>query len=648
MADPGSAAAETPDAVEAVSQTRGGGPSDAGPAPAGLQEGEDQLYRVDPRVLNAARTRLGERRPGDPIYRPLEIFALNPQVSKLAGGVVSLEVPYEPLEPGPVGSVVAVCTRDAGGRELAVADLEHPFVLMGGGYRASMSRPEFHQQMVYAIAMLTYSNFTTALGRTVAWGFRPPDDPDAPNRLVLRPHGAEDENAWYDSQSGEIVFGYFRPRHSTPIVQKDTGHLFTSLSHDIIAHEMSHALLDGMRAHFNLPTHPQCRAFHEAFADLIAFFQHFTFQDVVSAQIGDARGRLDRTSDLIHIAREFGRGLGLPNGALRTVVDGTGDGSDDQGTRMKLSDEVTEPHALGRVLVYAVFDAFLTIYNRKARRYIKLATGGTGTLPEGDLPHGLQEFLVGEARDLANQFLKICIRAIDYCPPVDVRFGDYLRALITADRDVVPDDKWAYREAIIQAFGARGIYGEATPSMTEDALAWSGPSLAIRPRQRLSFGKMRFEVDPARPASAAEMHIHAGIVGRLVSHPDLAREFGLVSPSSPEFAGGDYDLPVVNSVRPLRRIGPDQQVVFDIVAEVTQRRRVVRGGREMPFVGGSTIIFGARGDARFIISKHVDRTDRIDQQFAFMTSEAGKAYWTATPKGYAVDPAVVRRMCAGG
>ena len=40
----------------------------------------------------------------------------------------------------------------------------------------------------------------------------------------------------------------------------------------------------------------------------------------------------------------------------------------------------------------------------------------------------------------------------DYCPPVDVRLGDYLRALVTADYDLVPDDPWGYREALVRGF----------------------------------------------------------------------------------------------------------------------------------------------------------------------------------------------------
>ena len=114
--------------------------------------------------------------------------------------------------------------------------------------------------------------------------------------------------------------------------------------------------------------------------------------------------------------------------------------------------EDTEPHALGSVLVAAIFEAFTTVYNRKAERYVRLATGGSGILPPGELPTQLLTFLADQAAGLASNFLSICIRAVDYCPPVDLLFGEYLRALITADYALVPDDPWMYREALVDAF----------------------------------------------------------------------------------------------------------------------------------------------------------------------------------------------------
>ena len=44
--------------------------------------------------------------------------------------------------------------------------------------------------------------------------------------------------------------------------------------------------------------------------------------------------------------------------------------------------------------------------------------------------------------------LSICIRALDYCPPVDVTFGEYLRAMITADCDLLDEDDKNYRFAV--------------------------------------------------------------------------------------------------------------------------------------------------------------------------------------------------------
>src|SRR5262249_57896339 len=115
-----------------------------------------------------------------------------------------------------------------------------------------------------------------------------------------------------------------------------------------------------------------------------------------------------------------------------------------------------EAHDLGAVLVAAVFDAFLQIYKRRTDDLLRLATAGTGILPKGEISAELIERLAREASKVAGQFLNICIRALDYCPPVDLTFGEYLRALITADADLVRNDKHGYRTAFIEAFRNRG------------------------------------------------------------------------------------------------------------------------------------------------------------------------------------------------
>ncbi len=75
-------------------------------------------------------------------------------------------------------------------------------------------------------------------------------------------------------------------------------------------------------------------------------------------------------------------------------------------------------------------------------------------------------------------------RALDYLPPVDVRFGEFLRAIVTADTDLVPYDPYGYRIAMIEAFRRRGIVPDGCLSLAPDSLLWEGdsshPRLTIR------------------------------------------------------------------------------------------------------------------------------------------------------------------------
>ena len=73
-----------------------------------------------------------------------------------------------------------------------------------------------------------------------------------------------------------LLFGYFPAVARTAGRHLPGGMVFTCLSHDIVAHETTHALLDGLHRRFLEPTNPDVLAFHEAFADIVALFQHFT------------------------------------------------------------------------------------------------------------------------------------------------------------------------------------------------------------------------------------------------------------------------------------------------------------------------------------------------------------------------------------
>jgi hypothetical protein len=159
------------------------------------------------------------------------------------------------------------------------------------------------------------------------------------------------------------------------------------------------------------------------------------------------------------------------HGALRRFVGEAGS------SVTALSDDMIEPHERGAVLVSAVFAAFLTIYASRCADLIRLATNGSGILPSGDISIDLANRLAGEASKTADHVLNICIRALDYCPPVNLEFGDYLRGLLTADYDLVPDDNRGYRVAFIDAFRQRGIVPYEITHLAEDSLLWEPPPM---------------------------------------------------------------------------------------------------------------------------------------------------------------------------
>ena len=616
------APSSTTEAVAAQAQSRGeaqlGDPGiDHGDSDARAQANRNRTYETGNGIASSPLAPY-ERRKGDPIYRKLQIYTVDPSTPRLEGAVALVDVPYEPLEPGPVGNLFCVQDYDADRQALyRRADLDDKGVLLRSGYAPSQSDPRFHQQMVYAVCSNVYAGFRKALGRQLTW--RP-----GTKRLVVQPHARDERNAYYDEEAGALSFGYFKADPNSSDTTLPGGYVFTCLSHDIIAHEVTHALLDGLRAQFARPTGPDVPAFHEAFADLIALFQRFSYTEVVRNAIRREQGDISKANYLSDLARQFGHTTGNKR-ALRSAIDV----DMATGAPTQQYNETLESHALGAVLVAAVFEAFIKIYRRKTERYVRLATGGTGVLPQGEIAHDLQIVLAQRVAKLASQFLSICIRAIDYCPPVGITFGDYLRALITADWDLVPDDPWDYRGALMEAFRRRDIYPRDVASLSEDALLWRTVRKRLPGIEGLTFANLRFSGDPGRAADEDELLRQACVLGDFVARREHLEEFGLIAADDARLEGDHVSLPRVESIRSSRRTGPDGQIVFDLVAEVTQSRSVkARDGCEpFEYHGGSTIILGPNGEIRYVILKSLVGRDRLERRSEFLQSPIGQQYW---------------------
>lgn len=585
-----------------------------------------------------------------PAYRALRGYAFDPSLSTslatAAFNEMTMQVRWEDrLKPGPAGEYIEVIDYDNSAHlQRAPVDLNHAYVLARSGLDPSEGNPQFHQQMVYAVAMTTVQNFERALGRPVLWAAAEGTgssrhEPEFVRRLRVYPHAMEQQNAYYSPDRRALLFGYFRATSDDPANQFPGGMTFTCLSHDIVAHETTHAILDGMHRRFGNPTNPDMLAFHEAFADIVALFQHFTFPEVVENEIGSTRSDLSAAHLLAGLAHQFGLAMGM-RGALRSAI----------GKPPNVSDYKTamEPHARGAILVATIFDAFLSIYNLRTADLMRIASGGTGIPSPGRLPSDLVRRLSDEAARAARQVLDICIRALDYCPPVDITFGDYLRALVTADTELVPNDPAGYRLAFLEAFRRRGLYPLDVSTLSVESLRWHtagelGNSAGSRKviqalrqyaekctyvtsRKRLfeitqeARGKIRSlileilhertECEPDRAKQVLKGDVHGS---------ETAQTFGL------DVSDGDAGIDV-HALRMAQRFKPDSSPIAQAIVEVTQSRMLPLDPSNdrlgsFEFIGGCTLVIDVKEPSLdYVIVKNINAAQRIQRTREFLRS----------------------------
>jgi len=586
--------------------------------------------------------------------RELNGYAFDPSLSLKIDTVdintITYRVPWESLQPGPIGEYVEVVDYDPTIEQLyEPVDLNGTFELVNNGLHPSESNPKFHQQMVYAVSMVTIKNFESALGRKLFWATRLKEGRDYEEyvpRLRMYPHALREANAYYSPAKKAVLFGYFSATPSSVALQMPGSLVFTCLSHDIIAHEVTHAILDGLHREYNQPTNPDVLAFHEAFADIIALFQHFTFPEVLKQQIRKTKGNLDGQNLLGELAQQFGVSIGQ-YGSLRNAIGGYDESGNWKPHEPSTSEyqEIMEPHQRGSILVSAIFEAFLTIYKRRVQDLLRIATAGTGVLPEGELHPDLVNRLANEAAKSSQHILNMCIRAIDYCPPVDITFGDYLRAIITADFDLTDyDDRFHYRLAFIEAFRRRGIYPNNLKSLSEESLRFPKPrdftaatnrdinilvDFLREYRQSLLYETSREEIFKVTRkyirGSRSIDGLHSRLTAKLKKTYQFEKLTGLIF-NWQKFNFGDSlveEKPSfqVQNLRVVSRVGPNGKQVNQIVFSLIQRMGVVikngefvqyydpkdeqpTGGVEVQ--GGSTLIFDLDSEnvrLRYAISK---------------------------------------------
>ena len=512
-----------------------------------------------------------------PSTRRAVVVAQDPSVRR-NGRIVTatIDIPAERLEPGPTGYRVTVIDYDASNNVLytsaAPGDETEP-LQVSDDPAVLLADPHQHARNAYAIVMRILARFEFALGRRVAWGF------DG-HQLHVSPHAFADANAFYAREQRALLLGYFTGSSGATV--------YTSLAHDIVAHETAHALLDGLRRRYLEPSSPDQAAFHEGFADIVALLSVFGLKDVVAALLSTKDGRLIdsalltearlKETVLFGLADEMGEELSAVRGKpLRRSIELK------PGRDYMNDPEFQEEHRRGELLVAAMLTAFLRIWVGRIGRLGELVPGKKD-----------RDMVVEEGARVADHLLTMAIRAIDYAPPTDLTFPDYLSALLTIDREVVPDDsRYGYRDALVESFRAFGI--GVSERAAEDG-AWPLCEL------ELSYGRTRFD--------------------SLVR--DRGEVFRFLWENRKTLEVDDEGYLEVQSVRPCNRVGPDGFILRETVAEYVQiltlradelwsQLRIakpdgVNDWATVRLFGGGALIFDEYGRLKFHIANGIART----------------------------------------
>lgn len=603
-------------------------------------------------------------------FRSLRGYSLDPgfstRLDTLGINEFIYHIRWEDVKKGPVGEYFEVIDYDpASNCFYDPVDLNSVEVLAQNGLPVSEGNPKFHQQFVYTIAMQTLEHFEQSLGRKMIWSARRYVTEDQQfkkeyvSKLRLYPHGFRGANAYYSPGEKAILFGYFEAAATAGGSNIPGGTIFTCLSPDIIAHELTHAILESIHPRFSENTNVDVPAFHEAFADIVALLQRFTISPLVEHQIARTRGNLGEFSFLGELATQFSNALGEGRGALRSAIGK----QDKKGRWVRMKPDPTayttifEAHQRGGILVAVFFDALLRVYELKTADLIRIATNGSGILQPGAIHPDLVKRLAAEIADIARHMLHIAIRALDYCPPLDINFGDYLRALITADLDTAPRDENGYRIALIEAFRSWGIFPERVKTMSIESLAWSQPDHldeygkgVLKDLVRMIKTHVRVMVDLSSldkvdrkkiydESQRLQARVHAMLMegkqnGEGRKWSDFLRKLGLTNePVTFTYDGeiissGTVPLIEVHKVRPVYRVGREDRLVEQVIITLTQTFKVKEGSLAgARFRGGCSIIMNMSKnyDVEYIIYRNILSEERFHSQINYQLNKTPAA-----------------------
>lgn len=266
-----------------------------------------------------------------------------------------------------------------------------------------LNNDQFHQVNVWAIAqrILEFYEDFTVLGRPVPWGF------DG-NRLIIKPHTSTDSReTGYVRNSKTLEFAY-------------SGIVFDCLSHDIVAHETGHAVLDGIRPYFYDSCTLETLAFHEFVADLTAIMSALRNNFVRKIFTDCLEKDLPEKDFLANIGEEFGKAY-LRSDFIRSAINKV---TMDDVYQLQKDRPDNASHNSSQVLTGLIYDLLLKLYEGYRKRE---------STPDEASWHA------------TSRLTQMALQPLDFLPPVDVAFSDYIKAFLIRDQLIDPKDQHRYR-----------------------------------------------------------------------------------------------------------------------------------------------------------------------------------------------------------
>ena len=352
-----------------------------------------------------------------------------------------------PISPGPANPRLKIIDRnDRSSGRLSVVepeiDEDDKKVRFNVGRRNRWKRDQLRQLSVFTTMLRTLDLFESddSLGRRVQWATG-----DDPLKIYIRFTRAKD--ARYRRDLKGILLSYFDPDEGDRV--------YSCESPDIVAHETTHAIIDGIAPDLYDSAFPDCAAIHEGVCDLMAMILSFQMYQLRIKLLEQTEGDLRQAMEFGWIGEQFGARDGREGTEpyVRSLF-GNYSLSDSWGKKI----DRNKGYELSLILSCSVFNALIGEFERMVE------------------DSGEEEISAEHHRLLFGATMKIkrmVCRAIDYLPPGESSLLEFAQCIIAADEIAFPNDEDSFiRDNLKTEFIKRGLANdEDFNNLTNDDFA---------------------------------------------------------------------------------------------------------------------------------------------------------------------------------